>query len=362
MFLSFYKLNEKPFQITSDSKFLWLGEKHQEAFATLKYGVLDNKGFLLLTGEVGTGKTTLINALVNSLGSDVVFAKIPDPRLDELDFYRYISKAFQLPKMPETKVEFLFELTRFLEKAYTDRKQVLLIVDEAQRLRSEILEEIRLLSNIEREHVKLLNIFFVGQVEFNDILLKPENKAIRQRITVNYSLDRLTEDEVKKYIAHRLKIAGSEQQIFTDKAIYEIYLFSTGTPRLINIICDRALLTGFVEEKAVIDEDIIQECADELQITPNLAGAAGHLPRGIHQEVKESPVASTIQDAPAPEISIRLPRVRKKRASMLGIYLVYFLLLFIIFGIVMFFFVSPEDFPILDLGKVIGVDAVTGEN
>ncbi|MCK5192367.1 MAG: AAA family ATPase, partial [Desulfobulbaceae bacterium] len=134
MFLSFYKLNIKPFQITSDSKFLWLGEKHQEALATLKYGVLDDKGFLLLTGEIGTGKTTLINALVNSLGSDVIFAKIPDPRLSELDFYRYIAKAFQLHKTPKTKVEFLFELTRFLEKAFVDRKQVLLIVDEAQRL------------------------------------------------------------------------------------------------------------------------------------------------------------------------------------------------------------------------------------
>jgi len=358
MFLSFYKLNEKPFQITSDSKFLWLGEKHQEALATLKYGVLDDKGFLLLTGEVGTGKTTLINALVNSLGSDVVYAKIPDPRLSELDFYKYIAKAFQLNKTPKTKVEFLFELTRFLEKAFVDRKQVLLIIDEAQRLQDDILEEIRLLSNIEREHVKLLNIFFVGQVEFNDILLKQGNKAIRQRITVNYTLERLTEDEVKKYIDYRLKIAGADRQIFTKSAIHEIYLFSMGTPRLINIICDRALLTGFVEEKVKIDEEIIQECAGELEITP-------HLAEKIHQAKDESVQRATHvspQPTSMPEIPIKLPRVRKRRANMVGIYLVYFILLFIIFGIVAFFFLSPENFPFLDLGDSVSLDIITGGN
>jgi len=258
MFLSFYQLKEKPFQITTDSKFLWLGEKHREAFATLKYGVLDNKGFLLLTGEVGTGKTTLINALVNSLGNDVIVAKIPDPRLSELDFYKYIARALKLGESPNSKVDFLFTLTAFLEKAYLDRKQVLLIVDESQRLLDDILEEIRLLSNIEREHVKLLNIFFVGQVEFNDVLLKPENQAIRQRITVNYDLERLTEAETKKYITHRLKVAGAKRQIFTDSAFYEIYQFSKGTPRLINIICDRALLTGFIKESKDINKDIIK--------------------------------------------------------------------------------------------------------
>lgn len=358
MFLSFYKLNEKPFQITSDSKFLWLGEKHQEALATLKYGVLDDKGFLLLTGEIGTGKTTLINALVNSLGSDVVYAKIPDPRLSELDFYKYITKAFQLDKTPKTKVEFLFELTRFLEKAYVDRKQVLLIVDEAQRLQDDILEEIRLLSNIEREHVKLLNIFFVGQVEFNDILLKQGNKAIRQRITVNYTLERLTEDEVGKYIDYRLKIAGADRQIFTESAIHEIFLFSMGTPRLINIICDRALLTGFVEEKVEIDEEIIQECAGELEITP-------HLAEKLHPAIGERAKSATHvskQPARISEIPIKLPRVRQNRSSMLGIYLVYFVLLFLIFGIVAFFFFSPENFPFLDLGDSVSLNTVTGEN
>ena len=359
MFLSFYKLYEKPFQITSDSKFLWLGEKHQEALATLKYGVLDDKGFLLLTGDVGTGKTTLINALINSLGKDVIYAKIPDPRLSELDFYKYIAQTFQLDNIPKTKVEFLFELTRFLEKAFVNRKQVLLIVDEAQRLEDNILEEIRLLSNIEREHIKLLNIFFVGQVEFNDILLKPENKAIRQRITVNYTLKRLSEDEVKKYIVHRLKVAGSDRQIFTEKAIDEIYQFSNGTPRLINIICDRALLTGFVEEKVKVDEEIIRECAAELEITP-------HLVEKIKQ-VKDESVINRIDEPQktadeAVDTSIKLPRVGKQRTSMVGIYLVYIILLFLIFGIVAFFFLSPENFSFFDLGSLVKIEDVIGEN
>ncbi len=358
MFLSFYKLNKNPFDITSDSKFLWLGEKHLDALATLKDGVLDGKGFLSLTGGVGTGKTTLINALVNSLGSDVICAKIPDPRLSELDFYRYIVKSFQLNKTPKTKVKFLFELTRFLEKAFVDRKQVLLIVDEAQRLQDDIFAVIRLLANIEREHVKLLNIFFVGQVEFNNILLKQENKAIRQRITVNYTLERLTEDEVKKYIEYRLKVAGADQQIYTEKAIHEIYLFSKGTPRMINTICDSALLSGFVEEKVIIDEEIIQECAGELEITPHLEGKRHPAidksgKNGIH--VSKKP-------ASLPEIPIKLPKVPKKRASMLGIYLVYFILIFIFFGIVAFFILSPENFLFLDLGNSVSVESVTGGN
>jgi general secretion pathway protein A len=361
MFLSFYQLNEKPFQITTDSKFLWLGEKHREAFATLKYGVLDNKGFLLLTGEVGTGKTTLINALVNSLGKDVIVAKIPDPRLGELDFYKYIANALQLEKSPDSKVDFIFTLTAFLEKAYLDRKQVLLIVDEAQRLVDDILEEIRLLSNIEREHVKLLNIFFVGQVEFNDILLKPENQAIRQRITVNYDLKRLTEDETKQYIAHRLKVAGGKKQIFTDNAVREIYLFSGGAPRLINIICDRALLTGFVEEKRKIEGDIIKECADELAITPHLANKINKENSKTAKAKPQQANSLAQKQLAAPEIPLNLPRVRKKRTSMTGIYLIYFILVFIIFGIVAFFFISPEDFPVLDLGPSLRFDSFTGE-
>jgi len=266
MYLSYYNLNKKPFQISTDPKFLWLGEKHKEALAILTYGILDNKGFLLLTGDVGTGKTTIINALINNLDDDVIAAHVPDPGLEDLDFFNFIANVFSIDKKFSTKGEFLNHLRKFLNDAYSKNKKVLLIIDEAQRLKPELLEEIRLLSNIERQDTKLLNIFFVGQKEFNNILIGPENRALRQRITINYYIEPLTENEIKEYIKHRLNIAGSEKNIFSSSAIREIFSFSKGFPRLINIICDLALLTGYVKEQKTINELIIKECAKELQI------------------------------------------------------------------------------------------------
>ncbi len=266
MYLSYYNLNEKPFQISTDPKFLWLGEKHKEALAILTYGILDNKGFLLLTGDVGTGKTTIINTLLNNLDDDVIAAHVPDPDLEHLDFFNFIANVFSIDKKFSTKGEFLNHLSKFLHDAYSKNKKVLLIIDEAQRLKPELLEEIRLLSNIERQDTKLLNIFFVGQEEFNNVLIEPENRALRQRITINYYIEPLTENETKEYIKHRLNIAGSKRNIFSSSAIGEIFSFSKGFPRLINIICDLALLTGYVKEQKTINELIIKECAKELQI------------------------------------------------------------------------------------------------
>ncbi len=266
MYLSYYNLNEKPFQISTDPKFLWLGEKHKEALAILTYGILDNKGFLLLTGDVGTGKTTIINTLLNNLDDDIIAAHIPDPDLEHLDFFNFVANVFSIDKKFSTKGEFLNHLSKFLHDAYSKNKKVLLIIDEAQRLKPELLEEIRLLSNIERQDTKLLNIFFVGQEEFNKILIEPENRALRQRITINYYIEPLTENETKEYIKHRLNIAGSKRNIFSSSAIGEIFSFSRGFPRLINIICDLALLTGYVKEQKTINELIIKECAKELQI------------------------------------------------------------------------------------------------
>lgn len=267
MYLSYYNLNKKPFQISTDPKFLWIGEKHKEALAILSYGILDNKGFLFLTGDVGTGKTTIINALINNLDDDVIAAHVPDPGLEDLDFFNFIANVFSIDKKFSTKGEFLNHLRKFLNDAYSKNKKVLLIIDEAQRLKSELLEEIRLLSNIERQDTKLLNIFFVGQKEFNNILIEPENRALRQRITINYHIEPLTENETKEYIKHRLNIAGSKRNIFSSSAIGEIFSLSKGFPRLINIICDLALLTGYVKEQKTINElTLIKECAKELQI------------------------------------------------------------------------------------------------
>lgn len=266
MYLSYYQLDRKPFQISTDPKFLWLGEKHKEALAVLRYGLMDNKGFLLLTGDVGTGKTTLINALVNTLGEEVTVATLLDPGIEKNEFFAYLGKAFHMEQPFTSKGEFVHNFTQFLNSAYDDHKKVLLIIDESQRLSQELLEEIRLLSNIEKQSTKLINIFFVGQIEFNSIILQPHNSALRQRIGVNYDLQPLTEKETAQYVHHRLKIAGAQKRLFSAGAIKEVYRFSNGYPRLINVICDRALVTGFTTETKKIGSNILKECAKELKL------------------------------------------------------------------------------------------------
>ena len=266
MYLNHYNLTTRPFQISTDPRFLWLGEKHKEALAVLRYGILDNKGFLLLTGEVGTGKTTLIHVLINALRDDVIIANVPDPGLDTMDFYAYIARAFNLSNGFKTKYEFLSMFGDFLHRSHAENKQVLLILDESQRMEQALLEEIRLLSNIEKQSTKLINIFFVGQAEFNGIILENRNRALRQRITVNYNLGPISRKDTDLYVRHRLKVAGTEKRIFTSNAIKDIYAFSEGYPRLINIICDRALVTGFTNGATSISRSVIKECADDMRL------------------------------------------------------------------------------------------------
>lgn len=266
MYTAFYKLNAKPFQISSDPAFIWLGEKHKEALATLKYSVIDNKGLMLLTGDVGTGKTTLINTLLESLGNDVHFASVPDPRLNLIDFLNYIAQAFHIDGGFNSKGAFLLHFGWFLESVYKQKKKVLLIIDEAQLLTQDLLEEIRLLSNINRDGNHLLNIFFVGQNEFNEILHRPENRAVTQRITLNYQIDPLSMEETELYIRHRLKVAGASRPLFSTTAIEDISIYSEGIPRRINVICDHCLLTGYIEEKSVISSKIVSECIKDITI------------------------------------------------------------------------------------------------
>ncbi|WDP90731.1 MAG: AAA family ATPase [Desulfobacter sp.] len=266
MYTQFFGLNKKPFRISTDPAFMWFGEKHKEALATLRYGILDNKGFLLLTGDVGTGKTSLINALIQSLGPDVICTTVPDPSLDKLDLLNYIAAAFGMDREFNSKGAFLGHFRNFLIKANENNKKVLLIIDEAQLLTQEMLEEIRLLSNIEKTDTKLINIFFIGQNEFNEILNRPQNRAVRQRMTLNYNIDPLTPEETEAYIRHRLKVAGTEEKLFDHGAVQEVFLYSGGFPRRINILCDHALLSGYVKEQRLIDASIISECAKELKI------------------------------------------------------------------------------------------------
>lgn len=271
MYNEFYNLKFAPFQISCDPAFMWFGEKHKEALATLKYGILDNKGFLLLTGDVGTGKTSLINALIQSLEQDIIYTAVPDPSLIKLDFFNYIAASFGIDREFTSKGAFLAHFKNFLLSASEKNKKVLLIIDEAQLLTQEMLEEIRLLSNIEKPDAKLINIFFIGQNEFNEILNRPQNRAVLQRMTLNYNLNPLTPEEVDEYIRHRLKVAGTQERLFDRDAVQEIFLYSGGFPRRINILCDHSLLSGFVKDQRIIDAGIVKECAKELKIPAHVS-------------------------------------------------------------------------------------------
>jgi general secretion pathway protein A len=270
MYLDHFNLEIKPFRISPDPKFLWLGETHKEALAMLQYGIQDNRGFLLLSGDIGTGKTTLINSLLESLDDQILIAMISDPDLEKLDFYNFLAHEFDINKTFKTKGDFLVHFIHFLHKASEEGKKVLIIIDEAQRLRYELLEEIRQLSNIEKKDTKLLNIFLVGQHELIDALNQTRNRALLQRITMKYLIGPLKNEDVGEYIAFRLKIAGAETKIFSSSAVRQVIAFSNGYPRLINIICDHALLTAYVKGKQRVDGSMVKECAKDLHIKVEL--------------------------------------------------------------------------------------------
>ena len=265
MYLEHFNLKDQPFNISPDSRFLWLSEKHKEALASLKYGLLENKGFLVLTGDIGTGKTLLINALIRITGVQALIATVPDPDLEIMDFFNLLSDEFKMNKVFISKGDFLIEFKHFLLESYASDKSVVLIIDEAQRLNHQLLEQIRMLSNIELDNRKLINIFFVGQSEFNQLISDDRSRAVRQRISVNYHLKPLTMKETADYIHHRLKIAGASEEIFKPAAAREVFNFSGGYPRLINVICDLAMVTGYSKGIKKIDADVIKECAQDLK-------------------------------------------------------------------------------------------------
>ncbi len=345
MYNEFYNLKLPPFQINCDPAFMWFGEKHREALATLKYGILDNKGFLLLTGDVGTGKTSLINALIQSLEQDVICTSVPDPSLIKLDFLNYIAAAFGMDKEFTSKGAFLAHFKNFLLSAAEKNKKVLLIIDEAQLLSQEMLEEIRLLSNIEKPDAKLINIFFIGQNEFNEILNRPQNRAVLQRMTLNYNLDPLTPEEVDEYIRHRLKVAGTQERLFDRDAVQEIFLYSGGFPRRINILCDHSLLSGFVREQRVIDAGIVKECAKELKIPAQVRNRDindAFKPDTYHKNGNNAPGDQANRDfdhhTPVPQPASPVPQAQKKRLPWGN------LLILICFFIFAWYFMFPDHF------------------
>ena len=320
MYLSHFGLNKMPFDISPDPSFFWLGEKHKEALSHLKYGILADKRFLVLTGDVGTGKTALIKRLIKMIDVAAIVVTIPDPDMSRLDFYNFLAYELKMRKQFKSKGEFLIHFKNFLLQAYRSYKKVLLIIDEAQRLNHDILQEIRFLANIDFGGHILINIFLVGQNEFNDILRDDRNKSVRDRITTSYQIEPLTEIEVSNYIRHRLRVAGTTNPIFSQDAVREIYSQTGGYPRVINILCDRALVNGFIRERQLINADIIKESAQDLRITIN------------KDKPEEKRTAAPVPDKPVAVSfkSTRDPTFTLKRFAYIS--------LFIILGLLAFFF------------------------
>ncbi|MGA8242183.1 MAG: AAA family ATPase [Desulfobacterales bacterium] len=354
MYLAHFKLREKPFQLNTDPRFLWLGRQHQEALATLRYGIHENKGLLLLTGDIGTGKTALISALVDRLVDDnVVVAKLPDPDLDRNDFFFLVSHSFGIHHRVQDKETFTEAFDHFLERTCEQGQKALLIVDEAQIMSTEILEEVRLLSNMECRSTKLLNIILVGQNAFNQLLYKPENRAIRERITISYNLQPLTEAETEAYIAHRLKIAGTEAKIFTDDAVREIHAFSSGFPRQINSICDLALVLGFGKNAMEIDSRMIAACKERMCIA-NVSGAPPpdeYLPARVDSPSKTITLGNSLLAGDGPTLhplksqALPIPAVPPKRSSRIRFHILLALVIFVPGSYLLYLDLNPGQTP-----------------
>lgn len=268
MYERFYSLRERPFNLTPDPRYIYFTEKHCEALANLVYGIRERKGFIVLSGEVGTGKTTLVHALLDTLDrTGILSAFIFNPILSSSEFFEYLLADLNLRYDARSKSQALIKLNSLLLERYRTGQATVLIIDEAQNLSTEILEEVRLLTNLETATEKLLQIVLVGQPELSLKLNSPDLRQLKQRINLRCSLDPLTLFETKEYIRTRLEIAGvSDQQIFPDPAIAEIYRFSKGIPRLINSICDNALLAGYACDLKIVTPDIIREVADDLEL------------------------------------------------------------------------------------------------
>jgi len=265
MYCQFYNFKERPFNVTSDPAFFFLSRQHKEALSHLLYGVTQRKGILVITGEIGTGKTTLCRFFLNQLPKNIKTAFILNPYFSEIQLLESIINDFGLKVKNKSRLSFVWELNRFLLSESEAGNNVVLIIDEAQNLKPLALEQVRLLSNLETEKDKLIQIVLMGQPELNRKLDLYGLRQLQQRIMVRYHIMPLEESEVNDYINHRLNIAGSNGSIkFTDEARKIISYFSCGVPRLINIICDRALLAGFVAETRTMNSDIINKCVKEL--------------------------------------------------------------------------------------------------
>jgi general secretion pathway protein A len=266
VYLEFYGLQMAPFDITPNPRFLFHSAKHREAFNHLLYGIRERKGFVQLTGEVGSGKTTLCRALLEQLDGHYSTALILNPVLNADELIRAIGMEYGLNVRGLDRMETLAAISDYLLHQTLAGKETVLIIDEAQNLTEELLEQVRLISNFETDDRKLVQIVLMGQPELRDRLNSHQLRQLRQRITVRYHLKPLTRNEVGRYIQHRLVLAGSQGvPTFTGPAIWRVFRYSKGIPRLVNAVCDKALLAGFVAQSNRINYWMVGRAIRELE-------------------------------------------------------------------------------------------------
>lgn len=275
MYKNFYGLNDKPFAITPDPRYLFMSERHGEGLAHLVYGATESGGFIQLTGEVGTGKTMLVRTLLGQLPAEVDVALILNPQLTAIDFLIAINEELSIRQPRDrTSVKSLVDaLNKHLLAVHGRGRRTILLVDEAQNLSPDVLEQLRLLTNLETAKHKLLQVILVAQPELREMLSRNELRQLAQRVTGRYHLDPLSREETSQYIDHRLKVAGALSEVFDAGAKRAVFKFSGGLPRLVNIICDRALLGGYACESRTISKALVRRAAAEVsgkRITPNL--------------------------------------------------------------------------------------------
>lgn len=276
MYKEFYGLRANPFNVNPDPRYLFLTRHTEEALACLTYGIQSRKGFVLLTGEVGTGKTTLINKLLEWLRlQQVATAFVFNSRLNVPQFFDYVMADFAIPCDSKAKSQILLRLYNWLLDRYRAGETAVLIVDEAQNLTDEVLEEIRMLTNLETFTEKLLQIVLVGQPELEQKLKQPQLRQLRQRLTLRAKTHPLTLDETKAYVQQRLRIAGSNgRQIFEPEALESIHRYAAGIPRVINLLCEHCLVSAFVDQQKVIGTTLVDGVARDFDLGDNTTSGA----------------------------------------------------------------------------------------
>jgi len=269
MYKSFFGLRVLPFGASPDPRFLYMMPQIREALACLQYGIASRKGFVVMTGEVGTGKTTLLKTVLSSFAKDrFSTAFVFNPRLDVLDFLEFVLTDFGIPPKTRTKSGMLLQLNHWLIDRFRNHGLCAIVVDEAQNLSWELLEEIRLLTNLETSSEKLVQIVLSGQPELEEKLRDPSVRQLRQRISVWCRTHPLTGEETQAYVAERLRIAGATQRVLTPDAVDLVHRYSKGIPRLINLICEHALISAYVEQIKPIPARIVQSVSMELDLDP----------------------------------------------------------------------------------------------